>query len=107
MKDLKLWGIFISLIIVVQALGFFVFSGIAWCLFHAGILSPDHPPMGWFPFLTNTCSSALISLYLTDTVGNGATDVALKYGQEYLAIMMVGLIPGPGPCFRAGICRKF
>lgn len=61
MKDLKLWGIFISLIIVVQALGFFVFSGIAWCLFHAGILSPDHPPMGWFPFLTNTCSSALIS----------------------------------------------
>lgn len=37
--------------------------------------------------------SALISLYLTDTVGNGATDVALKYGQEYLAIMMVGLIP--------------
>lgn len=27
MKDLKLWGIFISLIIVVQALGFFVFSG--------------------------------------------------------------------------------
>ena len=57
MKDLKLWGIFISLIIVVQALGFFVFSGIAWCLFHAGILSPDHPPMGWFPFLTNTCSS--------------------------------------------------
>ena len=31
MKDLKLWGIFISLIIVVQALGFFVFSGIAWC----------------------------------------------------------------------------
>ena len=29
MKDLKLWGIFISLIIVVQALGFFVFSGIA------------------------------------------------------------------------------
>ena len=51
MKDLKLWGIFISLIIVVQALGFFVFSGIAWCLFHAGILSPDHPPMGWFPYV--------------------------------------------------------
>ena len=42
-------------------------------------------------FLTK--GSALISLYLTDTVGNGATDVALKYGQEYLAIMMVGLIP--------------
>ena len=42
-------------------------------------------------FLTK--GSALISLYLTDTVGNGATDVALKYGQEYLAIMMVGMIP--------------
>lgn len=70
MKDLKLWGIFISLIIVVQALGFFVFSGIAWCLFHAGILSPDHPPMGWFPFLTNTCSSALISLYITTVISH-------------------------------------
>lgn len=70
MKDLKLWGIFISLIIVVQALGFFVFSGIAWCLFHAGILSPDHPPMGWFPFLTNTCSSALISLCITTAISH-------------------------------------
>ena len=70
MKDLKLWGIFISLIIVVQALGFFVFSGIAWCLFHAGILSPDHPPMGWFPFLTNTCSSALISLCITTVISH-------------------------------------
>ena len=39
-----------------------------------------------------TKGSALISLYLTDTVGK-ATDVALKYGLEYLAIMMVGLIP--------------
>ena len=28
MKDLKLWGIFISLIIVVQALGFFVFPAL-------------------------------------------------------------------------------
>ena len=70
MKDLKLWGIFISLIIVVQALGFFVFSGIAWCLFHAGILSPDHPPMGWFPFLTNTCSSALISLCINTVISH-------------------------------------
>ena len=42
-------------------------------------------------FLTK--GSALISLYLTDTVGNGATDLALQYGLEYLAIMMVGLIP--------------
>ncbi len=70
MKDLKLWGIFISLIIVVQALGFFVFSCIAWCLFRAGILSPDHPPMGWFPFLTNTCSSALISLCITIVISH-------------------------------------
>ena len=37
--------------------------------------------------------SDLISLYLTDTTGNGATDVALQYGMEYLGIMMVGLIP--------------
>ena len=37
--------------------------------------------------------SDLISLYLTDTVGNGATDAALQYGLQYLAIMMVGLIP--------------
>lgn len=35
----------------------------------------------------------LISLYLTDTTGTGATDAALQYGLEYLAIMTVGLIP--------------
>lgn len=40
-----------------------------------------------------TKGSSLISLYLTDTVGNGATDAALQYGLEYLAIMLVGLIP--------------
>lgn len=40
-----------------------------------------------------TKGSALISLYLTDTTGSGATEVALQYGLEYLAIMMVGLIP--------------
>ena len=37
-----------------------------------------------------TKGSALISLYLTDTTGSGATEVALQYGLEYLAIMMVG-----------------
>lgn len=42
-------------------------------------------------FLTN--GSNLISLYLTDTAGNGATDKALGYGLEYLKIVMVGLIP--------------
>lgn len=35
----------------------------------------------------------LISLYLTDTTGNGATEAALQYGLEYLAVMMAGLIP--------------
>ena len=35
----------------------------------------------------------LISLYLTDTTGSGATEAALQYGMEYLAIMMIGLIP--------------
>lgn len=42
-------------------------------------------------FLTN--GENLISLYLTDTAGNGATDVALQYGLQYLGIMVVGLIP--------------
>ncbi len=40
-----------------------------------------------------TKGSNLISLYLTDTVGNGATDVALQYGKQYLVIMLVGLVP--------------
>ena len=38
-----------------------------------------------------TKGSDLISLYLTDTAGNGATDVALQYGKQYLVIMLVGL----------------
>lgn len=42
-------------------------------------------------FLTN--GSSLISLYLTDTAGNGATDITLAYGKEYLSIMIVGLFP--------------
>lgn len=40
-----------------------------------------------------TKGSALISLYLTDTVGNGATEAALGYGLQYLSIMMFGLVP--------------
>ena len=40
-----------------------------------------------------TKGADLISLYLTDTAGSGATEVALQYGLEYLGIMMVGLIP--------------
>ena len=40
-----------------------------------------------------TCGDNLISLYLTDTAGNGATDVALGYGLQYLGIMVVGLVP--------------
>ncbi len=35
----------------------------------------------------------LISLYLTDTSGSGATGAALQYGLEYLIIMIAGLIP--------------
>ena len=40
-----------------------------------------------------TKGADLISLYLTDTAGSGATEVALQYGLEYLGIMMVGLVP--------------
>lgn len=43
--------------------------------------------------LFSTHGAELISLYLTDTAGNGATDVTLTYGLEYLAIMLVGLFP--------------
>ena len=42
-------------------------------------------------FVTN--GESLISLYLTDTSGNGATGAALQYGLQYLIIMMAGLIP--------------
>ena len=37
-------------------------------------------------FITN--GTGFISLYLTDTAGNGATEVALAYGKEYLEIVM-------------------
>ena len=35
----------------------------------------------------------LISLYLNDSGDVGDIDLALKFGEEYLAIMMIGLIP--------------
>lgn len=35
----------------------------------------------------------LISLYLTDTSGTGATELALQYGKDYLLIMLTGLLP--------------
>ena len=40
-----------------------------------------------------TKGESLISLYLTDTSGSGATGAALQYGLQYLVIMMAGLIP--------------
>lgn len=42
-------------------------------------------------FITN--GSSLISLYLTDASGNGATAVTLEYGLEYLSVMLTGLVP--------------
>ncbi|MDO4304148.1 MAG: MATE family efflux transporter [Bacillota bacterium] len=39
------------------------------------------------------CSTQLISLYLSDSGSVGDITLALKYGKEYLAIMMAGLIP--------------
>lgn len=39
------------------------------------------------------CSTQLISLYLNDTGSVGNITLALNYGKEYLAIMMLGLIP--------------
>lgn len=42
-------------------------------------------------FLTK--GESLISLYLTDTAGNGATKQALQYGLQYLSVMVVGLVP--------------
>jgi len=40
-----------------------------------------------------TCGDTLISYFLTDTAGDGATEVALEYGLKYLAVVMIGLIP--------------
>ncbi|MBD5471336.1 MAG: MATE family efflux transporter [Lachnospiraceae bacterium] len=49
-------------------------SGIALCLF-------------------GFCNTQLISLYLNDTGSVGDITLALNYGKEYLAIMMIGLVP--------------
>lgn len=39
------------------------------------------------------CGTELISLYLNDSGSTGDITLALKYGKEYLAIMVIGLIP--------------
>lgn len=39
------------------------------------------------------CGSGLISLYLSDSGQVGDISLALQYGREYLAIMVLGLIP--------------
>ena len=43
--------------------------------------------------LTGFMSTELISLYLSDTGSVGDITLALKYGKQYLAIMMLGLAP--------------
>lgn len=43
--------------------------------------------------LLGFCNTQLISLYLNDTGSIGDITLALNYGKEYLAIMMLGLIP--------------
>ena len=70
MKDLKLWGIFISLIIVVQALGIFRIFRHCLVFIPRRHIKSGSSPMGWFPFLTNTCSSALISLCITTVISH-------------------------------------
>lgn len=44
-------------------------------------------------FLFGFCNTQLISLYLNDTGSVGDITLALNYGKEYLAIMMIGLVP--------------
>lgn len=44
-------------------------------------------------FLFGFFDTRLISLYLNDTGSVGDIALALKYGKEYLAIMMIGLLP--------------
>lgn len=43
--------------------------------------------------LSGTCSTQLISLYLSDQGSVGDIALALRYGKEYLAIMMASMIP--------------
>ncbi len=38
-------------------------------------------------------NTELISLYLNESASTGNVEIALKYGKEYLAVMMVGLVP--------------
>ena len=42
-------------------------------------------------FITN--GDILISYFLTDVAGDGATDIALKYGLQYISVVMIGLVP--------------
>lgn len=44
-------------------------------------------------FLFGNYGTELISLYLSDNGSIGDITLALRYGEEYLAIMMIGLIP--------------
>lgn len=44
-------------------------------------------------FLGNFLDTELISLYLNDTGSVGDISLALDYGKQYLAIMLIGLIP--------------
>lgn len=44
-------------------------------------------------FLGNFFDTELISLYLNDTGSVGDISLALEYGKQYLAIMLIGLIP--------------
>lgn len=44
-------------------------------------------------FLGNFLDTELISLYLNDTGSVGDISLALEYGKQYLAIMLIGLIP--------------
>ena len=53
------------------------------CMFIAGVAL----------LLFGTCNTQLISLYLNDSGSVGDITLALKYGEEYLYIMMLGLIP--------------
>lgn len=44
-------------------------------------------------FLFGNYGTELISLYLSDNGSIGDISLALRYGEEYLAVMMIGLIP--------------
>ena len=48
----------------------------------------------------------LISLYLHDSSGSGSADATLKYGMEYLRIMLIGLVPYAFSQVYAGTLRE-